>query len=348
MTTITPLSSILPISSATAQGNKGQSQQQPFPGQGQLLKALVLEIKGSDRFVLDIGGTRLTAQSEAKLSIGQKLQLQVVKTTPQIELKIVADTLEHFLGRSLTLTDKNIDLSGLFKAFQQFSPSPLETINPATRNVLENFFSLQNSALESDAGGKILKQLIDNLGLTLENLLARGDKAGAVKGLKSALLDISQGFANAEKIADTTNKILTTLQFFQLAQVQTGAEKQFIFPLPLPFIEQGYLIVENKQRGNRPADQPENEGRFSLHLTMAELGNIHIDFLKNREELFIRFHTESQEKADFVSEFSEDLQDSITNTPSVKLSFSGDAPDPVSDLIRQLLPAGESMLNARA
>jgi hypothetical protein len=348
MMTITPLSSILPIGSATARGNKGRSQEQPFPGQGQLLKALVLESKGENRFVLDIGGTQLNAKSEAPLSTGQKLQLQVMTTSPQIELKIVTDTLNQFLGRSLTLIGKNIDLSSLFKAFQQHSPPPLETVTSSTRNVLETFYSQQQNTLDVKGGGVILKQLIDGLGLTLENLLAKGDKSGAMRTLKAALIEISQSFHSADRIADTTNKLLNTLELFQLAQLQTGSEKLFIFPLPLPFLEQGYLIVENNEKENTADNHEEGEGRFSLHLTMKELGNIQIDFLKNREELFIRFRVEHQEIADFVSEFREDLEQSITNIPLISISFSTDAPDPISDLIQQLVPEGRSIFTTKA
>jgi hypothetical protein len=39
---------------------------------------------------------------------------------------------------------------------------------------------------------------------------------------------------------------------------------------------------------------------------MAELGHLQIDFLKNDEGLFIRFHAENQEKADFISALTDD------------------------------------------
>jgi len=79
MDTINPLISISPISSSTAQG-RGQRQGQQPPSQGQFLKALVIEAKGDNRFVLDIGGSRQAVSSEAALSPGQSLRLQVVRT----------------------------------------------------------------------------------------------------------------------------------------------------------------------------------------------------------------------------------------------------------------------------
>ena len=139
MDTITPLKPISPIGSSTSQ-NKGSSHGQQTPSQGQLLKGLVIEAKGDNRFVLDIGGNRQAVRSEAALSPGQSLRLQVIKTEPQIELQIVSNSLNQFQGRSLTLLGKNIDLANLFQAFQNHAPPPLENITPASRSTLESFF----------------------------------------------------------------------------------------------------------------------------------------------------------------------------------------------------------------
>ena len=88
MDIIAPLPSILPVGSATSQGReRGHGQQ--LPATDKLLKAMVVEAMGNNRFVLEIGGNRLTASSDAKLTVGQVLQLQVTRTEPQIELKIV-------------------------------------------------------------------------------------------------------------------------------------------------------------------------------------------------------------------------------------------------------------------
>lgn len=345
MDTVNPLSSISPIGSTTSQ-SRGRGQEQQTPSQGQLLKALVLETKGSNRFILDIGGSRVPVSSEAVLSPGQSLRLQVVKTSPQVELKIVTDILNQLTGRSLTLLGNNLDLSTLFRGLQQQSPPLIESLTPTSRNIVENFFSLQQNNLEGASGGATLKQLVDSLGLNLEQLLARGDKNSAVQTLKAALLEIAHIFKSGESLADTTGKILTTLELFQFAQLQTGSDSHFIFPLPLPFIEQGYLVVERDGAdGSQAAGNTEN--RFSLHMTMVELGNLRIDFLHNAEGLFIRFHADGQEKADFIESFSNNLKDAISDVPLINLSFSGDAPDPIGELVRQLVPEGRSMLNTK-
>jgi len=346
MDTIGPLTSISAIGSSTSQG-KGRNQGQQTPPQGQVLKALVIESKGNNRFVLDIGGSRQSVSSETSLSVGQSLRLQVVKTEPKIELQIVSNPLNQLQGRSLTLLGKNIDLASLFQGFQQQNRPPLETVSLSSRSTLESFYSLQQNGLEGKSGGAILKQLIENLGLNLEQLLARGDKNGAAHTLKAALLEIANSFKNSSNITETTTKILTTLELFQLTQLQVGNDTHLILPLPLPFIEQGYLMVEQNEKETNSSDSELLENRFSLHLTVSALGNLQIDFLQNKEGLFIRFRTSDQEKADFIETFSENLKSAITDIPLINISFSGDAPDPIHDLVRQLVPEGKSILNTR-
>lgn len=346
MDTINPLSSILPVGSASSQG-RGRSHSQHPPVAGQILKAVVLEANGNGRFVLDIGGNRLSANSQAALSPGQILQLQVTKTEPQIELKIVTDTLSRFVGRSLTLLGKNIDLSGLFAAMEKHVPPLLQQLTPTSRNVLEGFFALQQAPFGDKDGGAILKQLNNRLGLNLERLLAAGDKDGAIHTLKAALLEITHNFSAAEHLAETTQKILTTLELFQIAQLHANSPTQQIFPLPLPFVEQGYLVVEQQEGNSDVNRQKEGESRFSLHLTMTDLGNLCIDFLQNPAGLYIRFHADTQEKADFIAAHSDELEAVITEPPLISLAFSGDASDPINELIRHLLPAGNSMLDTK-
>ncbi len=347
MATITPLTPpILPLGSTASQsGNQNQGGRLPTPGQ--LLKGIVLEVQGENRFLLDISGQQLTAESKTALSAGQSLRLQVVQTTPQIELKIVSNTLDQFFGRSLTLLGKNIDLSELFQTFTQQTPSPLTSLPVSSRNVIENYFSSQQNSFTGSDGGAVLKQLVDRLGLSLENVLARGDSATASLTLKAALLDLAHLFQNAENISEAANKILTTIELFQLAQLHNSGDRQFIFPLPLPFIEQGYLIVDQDTDNESNKNDGSRNRRFSLYLSMTELGNIQIDFLTIGETLSIRFRTDSQEKADFVAQFSDQLRDAISDITEINISFSSDAPDPLTDLMRQIVPEGNSMLDTR-
>ena len=347
METIKPLTAITNVGSATEQNREG-SQSRQRPSEGQLLKAVVVEDGTNNRFILDIGGTRQDVRSEASLTVGQSLRLQVMRTEPQIELQIVANPLNRLQGRSLTLLGQNIDLAVLFQKFQQQSPPPMGSLSPASRSVFEGFFGLQQKGVAGSEGGLILKQLVDNLGLNLEQLLARRDKEGAAQTLKAALLEAAHSLSTTGTIGETANKISATLELFQLAQLQATSDSQIILPLPLPFIEHGYLIIERDDTSSGSEDGAGSEKRFSLHLNVSELGDLQIDFLQNLEGLFIRFRTENKEKADFIAAFSEELKKSITDIPLINVSFAADAPDPLQDLIRRLVPEGDSILDTKA
>lgn len=348
MNTITPLQpvpTVGPISSR--QGGRGQAEMLPEPGQ--IFKALVLDARSGGQFLLQFGNTELLARSEAPLQTGQTLQLQVTSTSPQIELKIVADPLSQLFGRSIALVGKNIDIATLFTALQQQTPPLLESLSPTSRQTLESYFSLQQQSLGEKDGGVVLKQLIDRLGLSLENLLAHGDTTKAPATLKAALLDIMNSFRNAETISDHTSRILTSLELFQMAQLQVDSSKQFIFPLPLPMIENGYLLIERND-GDEDGDGPgqRQDFRMSLHLTMTDLGHLRVDFVHAAEGLFIRFHTDSTEKAEFIAAAGDQLRQAISDLPLLGLTFASDAEDPVAELIRRMVPAGSAIVDTKA
>ncbi len=347
MESIKPLTAITTVGSATAQ-NRERSQGRQAPSEGQVLKAVVIEAGGDNRFVLDIGGTRQNVRSEAMLTTGQSLRLQVIRIEPQIELQIIANSLNRLQGRSLTLLGQNIDLAGLMEKFQQQNPPLLASLSTTSRSTLADFFSLQQNGVEGKGGGLVLKQLIDSLGLNLEQLLARNDKSGAAHTLKAALLEIAHSLTTFGDITQTTAKILSTLELFQLAQLQVASETQLLLPLPLPFIDQGYLLIEQDGKDGQSSDSTGSEKRFSLHLRVSALGNLQIDFLQNREGLFIRFRVENQEKVDFIATFAEDLKNAIRDIPLINVSFSADAPDPIQDLVRRIVPPGDQILDTRA
>ena len=130
MNTITPLTSSTSLGSATARSS-GQPHWQKYFQSGETFQATVLENRGKDLFVLDIGGNHISAQSKAVLSPGQILQLQMVSASPQIELKIVSPSQQQFFGRSLTLAGENIDLADLIEHLQQSTASPSKDVSKA-------------------------------------------------------------------------------------------------------------------------------------------------------------------------------------------------------------------------
>lgn len=346
MNTINALSAIKPVGTATSDtGGKQHFQQQARPGQ--TLTATVLESNGNNRLVLDILGDKILASSDkVTLSPGTKLDLEVLSTTPLLELRIISKDPGMFYGKTLTLLDKNLDISIFFQTLKTSSSSPLALLSPESQSGLQDFFNLQHPSIPDKDGGTNLKQLLDKLGLHLENLLSQGKKNSAGQTLKAALLEITALLKEGGEIADSANRLLGTLELYQLAQLRLAPENLLIFPLPLPFLDNGYLLVEQDDKnGAKQNDQKTQQ--FSLHLTLQPLGDVEIIFHQAEEGLYIRFACDSDEKKEFVNSFQDDLKEMITSTEVLSLSFTGKAGNPAHELIQQLIPNGKSMLDTR-
>ncbi len=348
MNPIAPLSPS-PLLGSSTSGAGGQQHNPHQMQQGQTMQALVVESAGDNRFILDIGSNRILAQSDTvTLSPGQTLQLQVTATTPQVELKIIAaPDLQHFLGRSLSFIGQNLDLTPLLQMLQQ-PPNPLiEALTPLSRQALEAFLTLQQKPFSGKEGGEVLRQMVDTLGLQLEAKLGRGLKGEGTGSLKSALLELLHSFKEADTVGETAKSLLASIESFQVSQLRLDQEKTLILPLPFTFLDQGYLLIDQKQGQEAENHEMKKQLHFSLHLALSGLGDITVVFLQTEDGVWMRFNCDSQEKADFVSQFSDDLKQQLADIPLQGLSFSGTANGPGPDLIRLLVPAGQSLLNTK-
>jgi hypothetical protein len=352
MSTITPLSSIPPLGSYSSRQGTARPDSQGTPPLGEIIKATVLEARSGERYLLEIAGNRLLASSQASLTPGQQLQLQVISTAPQVELKIVSDVFSALAGRSLVLLGTTLDLSALFASLTKGSPgssAPFSQLSTTSGSTLASFLPEgMQTIINSREGGEFLRNLFNRLGLNLETLLAQGSKNQAPLTLKAALLEIAHLFQHSERISDQVGKLLATLELYQLAQLQLGQERFLIFPLPLPFLDQGYVLVEQHGEDDGGQEGQPDEQHFSLHLSLTGLGHLRIVFLLNQEGLFIRFHLESQEKATFAAQFEQQLKDMLTAAPLVSVSFSDGAGDPAGELVRRLFPQEQTLLDTTA
>ncbi len=346
MNTIKPLSPIKSVGSSTADHDaRQQFQQQARPGQ--IFTATVLDSAGKNRFFLNIHGQKILAQSDTvDLSAGAKIKLQVMATTPLVELKIISEQPQVAFGQTITLLGKNLDIGTLFQALTTSSPVLLDTLSSPTQESLKSFNTLQQSSIEGVKGGTVLKQLVDRLGLSLEALLAEGKGKQGTETLKAALLEIAAVIKNAEEVAEKTNRLLGTLELYQLARLKLQSDNLLIYPLPLPFLDHGYLLVEQEKKAKESESDKVPEP-FSLHLSLEPLGDIEINLLQSDEGLYIRFACESEEKKQFVSTHQDELKNIISATEVLGLSFTDNAENPASELIQQLVPEGESMLDTK-
>ncbi len=337
-----------PILGSSTSGAGGQQYHPQQMLAGQTMHAFVVKAAGENKFILDIGTSRILAQGDSvTLTPGQSLQLQVTATTPLLELKIITAPLQQYIGQSLTFIGQNLDLSSLLQTLQ-LPPNPaIEALTTTSRQVLENFSALQQRPLSGKEGGEVLRQMIDTLGLQMEARFGKGLKGEETGSLKAALLEVIHLFGESEKTKEAGKTLLSTIESFQLSQLRLDQDKTLIIPLPFPFLEQGYLLIDQKQDQETEDHTRKKQLHFSLHLALSGLGNIQIEFVQTDDGLWMRFNCDSQEKADFVGQFSDDLKQQLADTPLQGLSFSGKANAPGTDLVRLLAPAGKSFLDTK-
>ncbi len=93
---------------------------------GQMLRGMVVN-RELDQIVLEINRQLYLAQGERELQIGQKVNLQVVQTQPQLELKVLLNPLDDRLSQSLPLLTRPFDWNQLVVRLQEQQRQGLES-----------------------------------------------------------------------------------------------------------------------------------------------------------------------------------------------------------------------------
>ena len=444
MTLIHPSSPVLPVSSTAALTVNREGREQELRPE-QVVRASVVE-GGQEKVLLDMGHQRIWAESRVPLRTGQTLNLQVLQTVPQLQLRLLDTPLNERIGHALHLLSGKFDVLALLTQLSQdrpaqlpipqgsagpaiatpapggsaaaspFSPAPatpnptlLATAAPpgpaaatpsaaslatsapgsagqptlpgamppsadavpapyraalpepgrlaepplgplagllsqSSRETVQAFTSvLSDPALVFD--GAQLQQVLKHLGLHMEARLAAGQGAEAAETLKSALLDARNLLQSGGVKSTQVEHLLQNLELHQLFNLRLAQEGAMLWPLPLAFLEQGYLVVEERpqQRGG----EQEPPWQLALHLSLKALGDLRIEFLQDPQGLFLRFVCDSPEKCAFFSGFADELRQQITSVPLAGLSFSPGAESPAKTLIRRVLGEGEGVLDAR-
>lgn len=219
-----------------------------------------------------------------------------------------------------------------------------ERLSPASRDTLLAFKAvLSDPALAFDGGQ--LRQLLKHLGLHLEGRLAAGQGDDAAETLKSALLELRHALQGGGEKSAQVEHLLQNLELQQLFNLRLAQQGALVWPLPLAFLEQGYLVVEERQQQRGDDQQP--PWQLALHLSLLSLGDLRIEFLHDAQGLFLRFVCANEEKAQFFAGFADELRQQITSVPLAGLSFTQGAEAPDKVLIRRVLGEGEGVLDAR-
>ncbi|NOQ45966.1 MAG: hypothetical protein GQ559_04735, partial [Desulfobulbaceae bacterium] len=201
----------------------------------------------------------------------------------------------------------------------------------------------------AELNGLHLRQLTDKMGLNLEQLLAVGNKNEAVQTLKNALLDITRLAANNEKQSALSGQLLNTLELYQMVQIRLASDSIFFIPLPLPFLDQGFLMIAPDKDGSQGPERNSSENKtYSLHLKLEGLGSLQIDINHQQDGVSLRFLTQDIERTRFLADHRNELQDWLTALKLESAQFLTGADDPTRMLLSRMISGTTGVVNTRA
>ena len=344
MSPVTPTAAINPTPAVTADNHASREERQQQLPIDKIVRATVTE-GGQDKVMLELNQQRLQAETRMPLKTGQKLNLLVTATSPRIELQIITDPLQQRLAQAMHMMGEKWNLLPLTQLLNAEGLPIIDTLSPQSHAAMLSWATMQKHDIMSlDGAG--LRQLIINLGLGTESNLAQG-KIGHLEGsLKSALVETLYLGKSGPELPELAKRLLQLIELFQLCQIKLNRQDVVFLPLPLPFLDQGFIIVDH-QKQQQADETKELPFQLSLHLSLQNLGDLRIDLLHDPRGLFIRFVCDSQEKVDFAAACKDELMQTISSVPLQDISFAVGVESPANAILAKMIPQGDSILDTR-
>lgn len=246
---------------------------------------------------------------------------------------------------------------------QQLGEALARHLQPFAEHTQDNLARLQQvlahlpALLAQPAGEAAAMAHLDPLQRDLLNIMLRLLRGGAERLSQSEgqilLKRLAGGlekelFAGLNRALDKNGDALSHLELWQMCRARMGEIGVDFVPLPFDFLEHGYLL--GRRRGNpEPSDAPAADADYSLtlFLELEGLGPLQIDCLYQEQGLYLKFACRDAPTAQFLSGGREELLAALGEESLRSASFAAAAEVPAQALIRKLIPAETSLINAR-
>jgi hypothetical protein len=192
----------------------------------------------------------------------------------------------------------------------------------------------------------MLSSLVKLLGLDVERQVVHNNADQAAARLKSALLALSRDQSQDQEVRQRADRLVSHLELFQLCRVRLWEQGLNWLPLPLPFLEQGYLVWDRKQ-GGEEGETSEPGQVLRMAVRMSSLGDLDVRLQQVGMGLRLGLSCSSQETASFLQEAKEELIQSVTSLPIVECSITLGAKDPSQILLDLAVDDGERVFEVR-
>lgn len=271
---------------------------------------------------LQLGHGRLQAKTKLPLDIGQLLELQVISLGDQIELKLLK---KQDLGAQNLLP--LFRSGGLAETMQKLSgqASDEQGVPRAFWTQVAHLLSRFEHSPEDLRGWDIQSW------------------SALIRRLKEKAFDdpSAQERMNDDGRA-APERQLNSLRFCQARLSENGLQ---ILPLPLPFLEQGYVLLPDEKNQQ---EQTSKGTMVSLHLELKHLGSLHIDLLLTKGALSLRFLCSNPKTTDLILEHAGLLQQGRFGHLIQNLNIATGGDHPIPTLLAKVLHSEEGMLRVKA
>ena len=208
-------------------------------------------------------------------------------------------------------------------------------------------FDQSLAALGQKPTGKDLLGALFHLLRGTPERLAEGSAESLARQLTEALG--KSLYQELDRVGQRQEENLHHLELWQLCRSRLGESDGTFVPLPLPFLDNGYLVARRRESAEEGGAEGGSETfTLSLFLDLRKLGYVQIDLLYQQQELFVRFHCRDAEAAQAFSAARDELGDSLGGIPLATVAVGVGAESPDRALIREVIPAERSLLDARA
>lgn len=326
---------VLPVSE-TGQIKPQPNSEQPTWRPGQILQASVVSLK-DDQVMLEMNGRQVMARSQLGLQEGQKLLLHVTATSPYIQLQTLGLNSANPQGALLQLLATGWDLSALLREFQTSGATAKNPLFTTIRDALKTFMAGLDET-DENVEGSVLATLLRSLGVA-----DLKDEETTVS-LRQVLTQLA-GNDDEGCLPDMADKLMKGLEMTHQFNLQLLPEGALLLPLPLPFLKQGFLLLENTKEESH--GQTESPNKLSLFLSLENLGEMRIDMLWDADELLIKFTCEKTQTHQQLSEFSDELRQALHFRPPREIIFTTGKTHPEEELIERLAGDQHGFVNTR-
>lgn len=247
---------------------------------------------------------------------------------------------------------------GLLSLLHQLPSLPQQVTDTPAARLMQQLFTwlatLPSSAMSTQPAPQFstqLQQTWQQMGLNVEQLLVQEKTEAATHTAKFALLEFAQQAAVDEDSAAQAHSLVKSIEMYQLVQIRLAAEGTQFLPLPFSFLQQGFVLIDadkGKQSSKSQGSGEEAVQHLRLHLQLEGLGNLAIDIAQQGEAISLRFQAQNIERAQFISNHRQDLEQWLTSGTLQSVQFLAGAEEPVKTLLKQMVKGATGMVDTKA